>query len=503
MQKSQWFPKDIRLIAVAISLAISLLAGIFRSTPNDDAFTYIRTAEIFLNEGLTAAFAHYEWATYSILIGTVHRLTGLEFFSAAYLINALFFGLLVYSFISIVKELDDSFRTQVLAAIAILLYPQLNEFRHEIIRDIGFWSFSLFAISQYMVFTESFRFRNMAFFCAALLVAFTFRSEAVVYLLAIPVSLLFDSRLDKNSRTKYGLIITASSIGSLILLALVLNLAGLNLVQLSADVIATYAPFLSDTIFPTNEQSLELSRAIFGEYAANYSNTYLTLFMLTGLTAILLAKLFNGIGGPFVIILITGLAKKMLNIPRHNFLPLATVLIVNLTILLGFIIVTRFLASRYAMLLSLVLALLVPVVLNRVLIWIESLSNKRAMQGALGALLIYCFIDSFVSFGYNKNYIYEAAQWVNDNSTEDTQVVTNDNSIAYFSGRVEDYDIVQKTLSSQQILQSNAGDLIVIESNIDMQQLLSTEAIKSRIELVKYFPNEGDQRLLVYRRLTD
>ena len=217
----------------------------------------------------------------------------------------------------------------------------------------------------------------------------------------------------------------------------------------------------------------------------------------------MIANVFNGIGGPYFIILVVGYFRKMLGIPRSIYLPLLAVLIVNLVILFVFIMITRFLAGRYTMLLAIVLALFVPIVLNRILLWADSTNRKRPVNFILGLLLIYCTFDSFISFGYNKNYIYEAALWVNENSTEQTLVLTNDHATAYFSGRVENYDLVPLNLSEQDILQAVAGSLIVIDSNYDMRALFSTEIISTNVELIKFFPDESDQRLLVYRKLSD
>ena len=90
---------DIRLLAVGFSLLTSLFIATGSTLPNDDAYRYIRTAEIALSEGLSAAIENYAWAGYSLLIALVSQI-GLDLFTAAYLINACFYGLLVYSFIN-------------------------------------------------------------------------------------------------------------------------------------------------------------------------------------------------------------------------------------------------------------------------------------------------------------------------------------------------------------------------------------------------------------------
>ena len=123
-----WRQVDIRWFAVAASLLLSITTLFSQEVPNSDAYTYARTAEIFLADGLKAAYQHYSWASYSILIGIVSW-SGLDVFSAGLLVNALFYALLVYAFLSIAKEIKDSRALLLLAAISILVYPQLNEYR--------------------------------------------------------------------------------------------------------------------------------------------------------------------------------------------------------------------------------------------------------------------------------------------------------------------------------------------------------------------------------------
>src|SRR5690606_7227303 len=100
-----WIKKDVRWWAVAASLLLSLLHALLNPMPNVDAFTYVRTAEVFLNEGLFAAFAWYPSATYPLLIAGVHQLTGLNLFVSGQVINALLYALLTWVFITLVMAI--------------------------------------------------------------------------------------------------------------------------------------------------------------------------------------------------------------------------------------------------------------------------------------------------------------------------------------------------------------------------------------------------------------
>jgi len=97
--KKQLTHLDVRILGALISLLVSFFTLLNPSLPNDDAYAYIRTAEIALSDGINAAIQHYSWAGYSLLIAFVSK-AGIDLLTAAQLINAFFLSLLVYSFIS-------------------------------------------------------------------------------------------------------------------------------------------------------------------------------------------------------------------------------------------------------------------------------------------------------------------------------------------------------------------------------------------------------------------
>ena len=119
---------------------------------------------------------------------------GLSLLQAAYTLNAVFYGLLVFSYISIIQKIDKSRLVAFLGTVTVLAYPELNEYRDMVIRDIGYWSLSLFAIWRFMFYGDSRQFSDLATFVIAMIAAAIFRAEALVYLLAIPLVLLFDRR---------------------------------------------------------------------------------------------------------------------------------------------------------------------------------------------------------------------------------------------------------------------------------------------------------------------
>ncbi len=486
---------DPRLWAVAASLLLSVYAAITVSIPNDDAFVYIRTAEIFQQQGIGAAFDHFAWAGYSVLIGLTAA-AGLELFTAAYLLNGLFFAILTYAFIGICREFSEDRQLLAFAALTILLFPEINEYRFQILRDSGFWAFSLLGIWWLIRYGAEGAWRFCLYFCGAMLLAAIFRPEAILYLLLAPVCLLFDQRHQRAKRYQLSGRALAVAAGVLLLFFLAGLALNLDLLQQLITQGSVYVPFLQSLFDPG---SREIAEAIFGEHAATYSGHYLPLILVAGLMVILIAELLYAVGMPFTLILAWGWWKKWLMPNRDKALPIIAFAVINLLIVLAFVLVTRYLTSRYAMTFSLALALAVPFIAREML--------KRAPPGTrlapwlLALFFAFSAVDSYYTFGRSKTYIHDAVEWLNENPDQNTQLLTNNRAAAYYSDKVTEYDQVQSRLTEQQILAMAPGDIIVVATSPAIEQLLSRLAIATLLEPAAAFPNAQQPLIQIYRRL--
>ncbi len=500
MSKLNWQSIDTRLLAVVVSLAVSLLILLVEDAPNDDAYAYIRTAEIVLNDGIGAAIQHYAWVSYSLLIALVSQL-GFDLLTSAYLINSLFFALLVYSFLSIVRLINDSKLVGILAALCILLYPQLNEFRFDVIRDVGYWALSIFALWQFLLYFNFHRNKNLIAFGIGLLLASSFRPEAIIYLIATPFALLLDKSLEVDNRRRYFAKAMGLAAGILAFSFVVLALMGTSITALLTDFVSVYEPFINSTFNPSEADSSALSTAIFGEHAASYSGPYISLFLFTGLLAILIVKLFSGIGGPFFWLLVYGGFKRSIKLERNLYLPIMFFLVTNVAIVFMFILVTRYISSRYAMLFCLLLVLLVPMVIANIIQQLDRSTLKNVGMRVIILFFGYCAFDSFISFGQSKTFVFDSVNWIATQTNNESGLLTNNHAVAYYSGKVDDYDQVIRFLTESEIRNSNPDDLIAIEMHFEMSELVERPEVKSLLEFQTAFPSVDDQQLAIYRRV--
>ena len=514
-----WLRQHPRIFALMGSLLIAGYVLSLGEMPNDDAYTYVRVADIMLHDGLAAAYAHYPWATYPVLFAHF-ALIDLDLFTAGRVLNALLYALLAVCFVSVAGELvrsaEPTRRSAILflAAVTVLLYPQLNEYRSMLIRDVGYWAFMLLGLQQLMVAVRvparSTQFwRRLVLFFTALVVAFFFRAEALAYLLLTPVLFCFVRDQADNRRVGDALRVTLALLALGIAALATCLAAGVDILALLARFIGTYAPFIEATFSPDDTQRAAQSSVLFGEHAEVYSGDYLPVFLLIGLLSILAVSMTSAVGLPYLTVIGLTLAKawrdrhqrstgdlaSTLGVEKNALIVVAGFALINLGILIGFVLVTRFVSARYGMLFSLLVALLIPLLLYRAL---EAAHSRRVVV-TISFLFAYCLIDSFVSFGERKTFLEESIDWVKNNDTT-APLLTNNHTLAYASERVEAYDKTPRYFSLQTLREATTNTLIVIELNEQMREILQQLVEQGEAESVINFPAQSP-RIGIYRRL--
>jgi hypothetical protein len=385
--------------------------------------------------------------------------------------------------------------------LTVLAYPELNEYRDMVLRDAGFWAMLLLALWRFMVFVDTRQFSHSVFFVLAMIGAMLFRAEAVIYLVAIPVALFLQSdRNTQQNRQDFlklaGFICCVGALGFLMLLA-----AGINLFSLIFELLRIYQPFLISRFNPDEAITAAQATAIFGEYAGIFSRDYVSAVVAVGLSVVLVMTLFYTIGGPFFWLLAFGLMRKHIRWHRAKVAPILAVSLANLFILVVFLYTTKFLTGRYALVFGLMAATLVPFLISSIIERNRGGKWEKFVSYFLILFFFYCLIDSYVSFGKSKDWLLDAAGYVELQAESETQVLTNNHTIAYFSRQVENYDDIIRELEAQNILDAAPGTIVALEMYFEMSLLVEQESVKSSLQLLQQFPNAGQPKMSIYRRV--
>jgi hypothetical protein len=489
----------VRLVTVLGSLMLSLLAILLNELPNSDAYTYARTADIALSEGIGAAFAHYQWAHFPLILAGIHSLTGLSMFAAANIVNALLFALLSLSFVNIVAAMTPSRRTIWLAVACVLLYPHLNEFRAYIIRDIGYLAFCLLAVYYLVVYAESLRLRFGLYFMLSCLAAALFRPEALLFLFATPVAILAPAQSLVNLRQRAFLRLQTLSVFTVLALGTVLALVALDVTAQIGVFLQIYQPFLSNLAPLLGAESHALEQTVFGDYAAQFVGDYTGIFLAAGLMAVLLACIVDSLGIAVVPLLLYGAMRRYLRLSQPGLAVIISWVLVASGILLMFMLVTRFVTTRYTLLLCTLLLVFVPFVIDRG--WSFAVSQHRKGFMRLAMLLsVFAVFDAHVSFGASKQHLEEASRWINASTRMTAPLLTNESHIAYKSGRIKNYDEIRRDIPGDLILSAAPGTIIAVTPRDSFQSHLDMAISNGSLRLLQQFPAERGADLLVFEK---
>jgi hypothetical protein len=496
--------KDIRLGAVGLSLLLSLWHALVNPIPNPDGFEYVRVAEVFLEQGLGAAFALYPSATYPVLIGLLQG-AGLDPFVAGQVLNAAFYALLVNVFISLVLAIRDTRRIALLAATVVLVFPQLNEYRFYMIRDIACIALVLAGTLQLTRYARAPAWREAGLFCLCLLGAALFRSEALVYLVCSPLVLLAGAVPGSHAKAAWlrlqGLVAGLGIAG-----IIVLGLGGVDVVGTLQRIAAVYLPFVTAVLNSSNSAVSPVADAVFGEYAAEFSGEYLWLFMAGGMSALLLVKLAAGFGGPALLVLFYGWRTGTLPLRDPALRPLLCNALIAFAILLGFLLLTRCLSTRYTLLFCVLLLPLLSLVLDTALERLPTLPRAGLLRGMALFLLLFCAVDAHISFGRSKHSLEQASVWLREQAAPGAALLTNSNYVAYYSGMVADYDKVYRYVDPTLADSAAPGTLLAMSLDRGMQQWLEERVNAGQLTLLAAFPQEdgapdGRPDFAIYQRL--
>jgi hypothetical protein len=510
---------DIRLWAVGLSVLLSLLHALLNPVPNADGFEYVRIASVFLNDGLVAAFTLYPSATYPVLIGVLQSF-GLDPFVAAQVLNALFYALLVNVFLSIALEIRDTRRHALVAAVVVLVFPQINEYRYYMIRDIACIALVLASTLQLMRYANEPSWRQAVLFCAALLGAALFRAEALVYLFLSPLVLLWRGGVTPfagepaptgrfvPAMTSAWLQLQGLVVGLAVSGVLVLGIAGVDVPGTLLRIVTVYLPFLTAALQALGETNTALADAIFGAYAAEFSGEHLWLFMFGGMSTLLVVKLVSGFGVPALLVLFYGWRTRTLALASPALRPLLFNAGIAFVVLLAFLLLTRFLSTRYTLLFCLLLLPLLPLVIDTALERLPQLPRAALVKGMAGFLLLFCLVDAHISFGRSKQSLQEASEWLRDNAGAGAVLLTNSNYVAYHSGLVADYDKVYRYVDDSILDSSAPGTLLAMSLDRGVEAQLLARAASGQLLLLAQFPQDAGENtaspdFAIYRHISN
>lgn len=483
--------KQIRYTTALISLLLSVIAFYTDDIINRDGILYIDMAAAYLQGGLVATSQLYNWPFFAILIANLHQISSLSFELSAQIINSLLFVLLTDSLIRIADKILPSKQHLIIAAILFILFQSLNEYRHFIIRDIGYWAFCSLALYHFMQFLEKPSFKQASLWQGFIVLATLFRVEGIIILALLPLYLLL--HVPPKVAIKQVLQLNYLFIAVIVFFSIFTISQSGGAIDAFSKISSISNYFdLNSFLTSLNNKTHILSSQILNKYSEQYS----TLILISGLLVMLAYKIIKSISFSYIGLYLIGRWQEK-NIYQHKFQRLFIYfIVVNIFILITFVLNSYFISSRYITMSLLAIILFMLPTLCQLIASIWSRKNKTIIA-IIGLVLFIGFIDSLTS-SRSKAYIKETAIWASQNITESKSVLTDDQFLQYYFNSNNPHARITKKNSLKTY--QDYDYLILVEKHKNQQRALYLSTLN--IKFVFSLQDKRGNKATIYSVLT-
>lgn len=410
-----------RLLVALMSLLLSFVLIAMDDIINKDGILYLETASAFLSSGISVAFEHFNWPFYPVLIASLHQLTDLPLEMSAYLLTTAFFILLTDSLYLMCRKILPSPQHVLVGMLIFLVFYSLNDYRDFIIRDPGYWAFSSLGLFFFMSFLDKPRWRTAFYWQFSMFAAILFRIEATFLLLALPLYTFyhFSSRRDK---TKHYVQL---SVLPLLGLLIAIFSQPLQSIMRGSDRLGHLMRHnLSELLQHFDQKADQIVQLL-----PSFTHDYGFLILFTGLLGMITFIIIEAIHiGYFGLYIAARWHQPAPHFPHHALLRYALAL--NGLILIAFSFLQFFMITRYCIMFSLILLLLMLPAITHYIVTAWYARNKFILFLLTVILLVSLY--SNISYSVSKAYIKETALWASEHLPQDSLVATDDPFIAYY-----------------------------------------------------------------------
>jgi len=503
-------PKFIYFFAAISSLLLSLYIDYRESLINPDAICYLQSAAVIGAGGLRKAMnlcPQAQWPLYSVLIYFTSLSTHLSLTVAAYVLDALFSMLSVLMFIGIVQQLSGQalqHKKRILwfAALVILMAHEFNSTRSYIVRDHGFWAFYLSSLFLLVRYVEVLRWPYAFGWGITLVIATLFRIEGIIFLLLFPYVLWFRTSLSYWQRTKSFL--------QLSFIPLLLGVVVFGWLIFHPEISLASLGRMQDVVF----QIFHAGGMIWQRFQASaqgFAHSVLTtdsfseasmVFFLTILVWYFVKVVIN-LSLIYSALAAYAVFRQALIWKNSSRFVVLGYLFINLVVTGLFLAEHLFLSKRYLIALSLILMLWVPFALDRLFQQWQERQLKSWMAGVVVVMLCVSAIGGVVRFGYSKDYMRQAGDWLAFHVEANDSLYSNDYQIMYYSKHF-DNDIFQKIKEYKQedvLAEGRWKDYDYLALRVSKKDFSSGHGIVNEITRapVKIFSNARGDQVRIYK----
>lgn len=399
------------LTAFVLSLILSVIAVAGSDDLNRDGMLYVDAARAFLEGGLESARTRFDWLFLPGLIAGLASVTGLEPELAGYALCAV---LLAATSALLVLHSEKVFGgTAWAACLVVLAIPAFNGYREYIIREYGFWCFTVWSAWLAMRWVEKPAWSAAVSGQLALCIAAAFRVEALVF---IPVIIAWQLHASRGGQLRSRLtMLLALPAAALVLGA---SAYGFGMFDLRGRV-AFYLGLIKESVlFATGVD--DLAHSVLPDLSRDDAG----IILFFGLVAVVAVKFFKMLG-LFLIPLLFALRSPGV---WSRAQPLSVLFVAYLAVLCVFVTGMLFVTSRYVSFLNL---LVVPVVAHGLM---QMMRRWPGLKLPLVLLAVVVMLSNVVSLSPKKHQYAQAGVWLKHNVQESSRVYVEGRRVRYHAG---------------------------------------------------------------------
>lgn len=477
---------------------------------NDDSVLYFEAARLFAAGEWNAGLSLFPWPLYSLLIASVHFISGFSLHNSAQILNAIFIFITFYSLLRIIILASGDKLTLIIATTLLSASSYIfGDVVGMLLRDQGFWAFMLTALVFFIKFYRDGQLEDAIYWQLFALLAMLFRLEAFTYIALLPFFLLTVPETNIQKRLK------------LLLKAHLLNI--------TASILIVIFMLMHESIQLTDLGRIREIFSAFSDIERNFSSHItkradlmashilgepLESFALSGLLLTLILVVITKCA------LVCGLVPSILAATNYKNLQIAisrdTSKILLLTMLIvminGLLIILKvnILSSRYVILFGLITIIFASFsARGHIEKWQKNQLSKY-VKVLLGLALIVTLSTLVLNVlpkhaGYNYQKI--AADFVNNHNTEHKKVFYVSPRARYYAGepyadRGYDYwEYTQTAINNGTIYDY---DYLVINLDIDENTSTREQLLKDKLSdytLIKViYGYKNKKRMLIYKK---
>lgn len=405
-------------VAFVGSLLLSWIAVTSAATVGRDAALYLDVANIFVHNGFGAAFHRFNWPWLSIFIGSLHLVTGLSLEASAYLICAM---LMAGACAVLVRFMTLQFSgTGYWACLVVLATPAFNDYRGQILREFGFWCFSVWALALAIRWQRQGGWGSAALVYGAILAAALFRLEALYFIAVLALWQLCELR-NGQSLWRVGQLAVFPLVGGLIV-AVVMWIYGTIPMSRVDYYLALVDPGRVLGSFNA------LANDFAGLLRQKYSRDDAAQILFFGITATLFINFLTSLG-LFLIPVAFRYGGRAWRPVWQNAQPFAWAWLLYFVGLMVFFWHEHFVVGRYASFLSLLAVPLVSLALAR---FGQAYPRLGKAMIVIGLLMM---LANVVSLSPKKHHYVDAGVWIEQHVAPEARIYYEDRRISYYAGR--------------------------------------------------------------------